>query len=167
MAFHFTRRRFLQVSAAALSSSLFDQASALASTPTESTREVLHELPYGTVTLTGGPLKQQYDRTHAGYLALDNDRLLKVYRQRAGMPAPGPDMGGWYDTDGFVPATRWGNTFPGSRASGRPRAIQPAPRKRGNSFAVSAPPWGRITNPSSGRRRICGFVTPSINISPA
>jgi DUF1680 family protein len=30
-------------------------------------------------------------------LTLDNDRLLKVNRQKAGLPAPGDDMGGWYD----------------------------------------------------------------------
>jgi hypothetical protein len=36
-------------------------------------------------------------------LSLDEDRLLKVYRQRAGLPSPGMDMGGWYDADGFVP----------------------------------------------------------------
>jgi len=39
----------------------------------------------------------------AHYLKLDEDRLLKVYRQRVGMQAPGRDMGGWYDADGFVP----------------------------------------------------------------
>ena len=44
-----------------------------------------------------------YERMRAHFLQLDVDRLLKVYRQRAGIPAPGRDMGGWYDADGFVP----------------------------------------------------------------
>src|SRR3954449_7444297 len=66
-------------------------------------RERLREFNYSDVTLTGGPLKAQYDWVHAHFLSLDNDRLLKVYRQRAGLPAPGDDMGGWYDADGFVP----------------------------------------------------------------
>lgn len=44
-----------------------------------------------------------YQRMLAHFLKLDEDRILKVYRQRAGMPAPGRDMGGWYDADGFVP----------------------------------------------------------------
>ena len=78
-----------------------------------SSREVLREYPYGAVTLTGGPLQQQYDRIHANYLALDNDRLLKVYRQRAGLPSPGRDMGGWYDTDGFVPGHALGQYISG------------------------------------------------------
>ena len=73
----------------------------------------MREYPYGAVTLTGGPLQQQYDRIHASYLALDNDRLLKVYRQRAGLPSPGRDMGGWYDTDGFVPGHSLGQYISG------------------------------------------------------
>jgi hypothetical protein len=44
-----------------------------------------------------------YRRTQAHFLGLDEDRILKVYRQRAGMAAPGRDMGGWYDANGFVP----------------------------------------------------------------
>ena len=71
--------------------------------PAETSARRLREFSYGDVTLTGGLLKRQYDHLKAHYLALDNDRLLKVYRQRAGLPAPGNDMGGWYDADGFVP----------------------------------------------------------------
>ena len=115
-----TRREFLQGSAAVLSSRLLghpaDQALAAASQPSPvkaSSGEVLREYPYGAVTLTGGPLKQQYDCVHASYLALDNDRLLKVYRQRAGLPSPGRDMGGWYDADGFVPGHSLGQYISG------------------------------------------------------
>ena len=63
----------------------------------------VNEFGYGQIALTGGPLASQYRRVHAFLLRLDNDRLLKVYRQRAGLPAPGEDMGGWYDANGFVP----------------------------------------------------------------
>jgi uncharacterized protein len=73
----------------------------------------LSEFDYDQVRLTGGPLKKQYDRIHANYLGLDNDRLLKVYRQRAGMTAPGIDMGGWYDADGFVPGHSLGQYISG------------------------------------------------------
>lgn len=48
-------------------------------------------------------MKRQYDHLHRHYLGLNEDRLMKVYRQKAGLPAPGDDMGGWYDADGFVP----------------------------------------------------------------
>lgn len=76
-------------------------------------REKLREFNYADVQLTGGPLKSQFDRIHASYLALDNDRLLKVYRQRAGLLAPGEDMGGWYDADGFVPGSTLGQYISG------------------------------------------------------
>ncbi len=66
-------------------------------------RRKLREFAYGDVKLTEGPIGEMYRRMHAHFLALDEDRILKVYRQRAGMPAPGKDMGGWYDADGFVP----------------------------------------------------------------
>ena len=78
-----------------------------------SSREHLREFAYSDVRLTGGPLKAQYDWVHAHFLSLDNDRLLKVYRQHAGLPAPGEDMGGWYDADGFVPGHTIGQYISG------------------------------------------------------
>src|ERR1700681_2210296 len=56
---------------------------------------------YSDVQLLDGPMKQQFDENHARFLNLDDDRMLKVFRQVAGMPAPGEDMGGWYDLTGF------------------------------------------------------------------
>src|ERR1700722_15448556 len=73
----------------------------------------LSEFSYSDVTLTGGPIKRQYDHLRGHFLSLDNDRLLKVYRQRAGLPAPGDDMGGWYDADGFVPGHTLGQYISG------------------------------------------------------
>src|SRR5579885_1605105 len=76
-------------------------------------RERLVQFRYSDVKLTGGPLKAQFDRIHAAYLALDEDRLLKVYRQRAGLPAPGQDMGGWYDPEAFAPGHSFGQYVSG------------------------------------------------------
>jgi DUF1680 family protein len=73
----------------------------------------LEEFDYGDVRLTGGPLKRQYDRIHAAYLALDNDRLLRVYRLRADLPAPGAEMGGWYGAGGFIPGHSLGQYISG------------------------------------------------------
>ncbi len=78
-----------------------------------SSREKLSVFAYSDVKLTGGPLKAQWDRIHASYMQLDEDRLLKVYRQRAGLPAPGEDMGGWYDADGFGPGQVLGQIISG------------------------------------------------------
>jgi uncharacterized protein len=61
----------------------------------------LTTFPYADVKLLNGPMKQQFDENHARFLNLDDDRMLKVFRQVAGMPAPGEDMGGWYDLTGF------------------------------------------------------------------
>jgi DUF1680 family protein len=61
----------------------------------------LTTFPYGDVQLQAGPMKRQFEENHARYLHLDEDRMLKVFRQVAGLPAPGEDMGGWYDLTGF------------------------------------------------------------------
>jgi hypothetical protein len=56
---------------------------------------------YSEVKLLDGPMKKQFEQNHTRFLNLDDDRLLKVFRQVAGLPAPGEDMGGWYDLTGF------------------------------------------------------------------
>src|SRR6516225_2760666 len=84
---------------------------ARATRPTE--RVKLREFAYSQVTLTQGPVAEMYRRMRAHFLELDEDRVLKVYRQRAGLPAPGRDMGGWYDADGFVPGHLLGQFISG------------------------------------------------------
>ncbi len=61
----------------------------------------LTTFPYGAVQLHDGPMKRQFEENHERFLHLEDDRLLKVFRQVAGLPAPGEDMGGWYDLTGF------------------------------------------------------------------
>ena len=61
----------------------------------------LERLDYHAVRLTPGPLKRQLDETAAQYLAIPNDDLLKGFRQRAHLPAPGADLGGWYTQGTF------------------------------------------------------------------
>jgi uncharacterized protein len=71
----------------------------------------LATFPYGAVELLSGPLKRQFDENHLFYGSLSEDRLLKIYRQRAGLPAPGEDMGGWYDD--FCPGAHFGQYVSG------------------------------------------------------
>jgi uncharacterized protein len=52
---------------------------------------------YSQVQLLDGPFRVQFDQNHKLFLGLDEDGLLKPFRQREGLPAPGPDLGGWYD----------------------------------------------------------------------
>ena len=91
-----TRRTFLQSIAAA---------SASAAVPASITTQ-LQTFTYSDVQLGEGPLKRQFDQNHSFFLNLPDDRLLKIYRQRAGLPAPGENMGGWYDD--FCPGAHFG-----------------------------------------------------------
>src|ERR1700685_3961302 len=61
----------------------------------------LSPFAYSDVELLDGPMKRQFEENHTLFQNLDDDRLLKVFRQVAGLPAPGEDMGGWYDLNGF------------------------------------------------------------------
>ncbi len=90
-------------------------------------REKLFAFSYADVKQTSGPLRAQQDRIHTSYFALDEDKLLKVYRQRAGLPAPGEDMGGWYDADGFGSGQVFGQIMSGLsrfyRSTGDPATL--------------------------------------------
>ena len=81
--------------------------------PKATAREKLFLFRYSDVELTGGPLKDQFDRIHAAYLGLNEDGLLKELRVRAGLPAPGEYLGGWYDRDGFAPGHSFGQYISG------------------------------------------------------
>jgi len=97
-----SRRDFLKMSAAtalataASHSFARGEVSAAQSASPESAKP-LELFGYGEIELLDGPLKQQFDANHAFFLARDEDMLLKPFRDRAGLPAPGEDMGGWYD----------------------------------------------------------------------
>jgi DUF1680 family protein len=60
---------------------------------------LLDEFSYGSVKLASGRQQAQLDDTMAILLNLSEDSLLKPFRLRAGLPAPGDDLGGWYDED--------------------------------------------------------------------
>jgi len=103
MSRNLTRRSFVQVTSAA--AVLAGAKSALpvwgAQTTSAAGSAPLATFPYGSIRLLDGPMKRQFDDHHSLFLHIDDDRLLKVFRQKAGLPAPGEDMGGWYDLDGF------------------------------------------------------------------
>ena len=52
-------------------------------------------LPLTAVRLTGGPLKQALDLNSAYLLALEPDRMLSYFRQRAGLTPKAEGYGGW------------------------------------------------------------------------
>jgi DUF1680 family protein len=98
---------------------------------------LLQEFGYSDVTLAPGPAQQQFEQTQAVLLSLNEDSLLKPWRLRAGLPAPGPDLGGWYDElplektesggHGFAPAHSFGQWI---SALSRGYAINRSPATR-------------------------------------
>ena len=107
-----SRRSFLQTASlatAALCSSSLAQ---------DERRRPLDEFNYGDVELAPGLVQTQFEQTQSVLMSLNEDSLLKPWRLRAGLPAPGPDLGGWYDEvplnktesggHGFAPAHCFG-----------------------------------------------------------
>jgi uncharacterized protein len=68
----------------------------------------LSELQYHQVKFAPGPVLEQARENRQLVLSLDEDSLLRPFRQRAGLPAPGADLGGWYDTYAFAPGATFG-----------------------------------------------------------
>ena len=56
----------------------------------------LLQLGYGEATLDSELRERQLQNTHRILMDLSEDGLLMPFRQMAGMPAPGEDLGGWY-----------------------------------------------------------------------
>jgi hypothetical protein len=117
-----SRRTFLKAGAALAAASLARPRNAFGTD--FQIASPLTEFGYGDVELLEGPLRQQFQSNHAFYGALDEDSLLKPFRQRAGLPAPGDDMGGWYSwaplsdldkpgNNGFAPCHSFGQYLSG------------------------------------------------------
>jgi DUF1680 family protein len=95
-----SRRQFLQSSslaaAAVTTSGLWNRAAWGANTVPSG---MLSEFGYGDVLMASDLHESQLMTTHAVLMALSEDSLLKPLRQMSGMPAPGENLGGWYDYD--------------------------------------------------------------------
>lgn len=62
----------------------------------EKGHSVLRPLDYHGVTLQDSLFKRQFDEVRDFYLRLPNDDILRGYRLRAGLPAPGAELTGCY-----------------------------------------------------------------------
>lgn len=69
--------------------------------PVPAGREVIQPFDYQGVRLDEGPLLDQVREVHDAYMRVGNDSYLKGFRRRAGLPAPGEELGGWYKADEF------------------------------------------------------------------
>ena len=98
-----TRRAFLQATSLAL-------AALYARTPLFAWDHApfLEDFSYGDVTLAPGHALAQFRNTQSVLMGLNVDGLMKPWRLRAGLPAPGASLGGWYAVDGFAPGHAFG-----------------------------------------------------------
>ncbi len=137
-----SRRKFLQSAALASAASMISRPhkSLLASELFGSDSPEagpLAEVGYGDVSLASSLHEQQLQQTHAVLMELSEDSLLKPFRQMAGQPAPGEDLGGWYRYDphnqnnlfdsGFAPGSTFGQWV---SALARSYAIDQSPATR-------------------------------------
>ena len=94
-----SRRKFIQ-SAGLTAAALYARPSLLAEVNAPSRLQgpqPLQEFSYGQITLAPGRAQTQFEETQSVLMALNEDSLLKPFRLRAGLDAPGPELGGWYD----------------------------------------------------------------------
>lgn len=95
------RRKFLQMVGASTSLLLAERSAcavALATQPSDSGHGIpLKEFSYADVSLGAGPHQVQLTQTYKALMGLDEDSLLRPYRIAANLPAPGVDLGGWYN----------------------------------------------------------------------
>ena len=112
-----SRRQFLRLAGAAAGTAVMSRR-LFASVPSDPVKVAaeppLSVFAYDQVQLLPGPLREQFDHNHDLFLHLNEDALLKPFREREGMPAPGPNMGGWYDNaEDFSPPENFHAFIPG------------------------------------------------------
>jgi len=71
----------------------------------------LEQFGYGDVELAPGRMRTQFEETQSVLLALNEDSLLRPWRLRAGLPAPGGPLGGWYDEVPLIKTPSGGEGF--------------------------------------------------------
>lgn len=112
-----SRRRFVQSSTLAAAAIATRGAwSSLAFAEPLDHSQFLSQFDYGEVLLSSDLQMRQMQQTHATLMQLSDDSLLKPFREMAGMPAPGKDLGGWYHYEpdykggdyGFAPGANYG-----------------------------------------------------------
>src|SRR5208282_4882500 len=94
-----SRRRFVQSGALASAACLVPAFRIPGSAAAAPFAAPLEEFGYGDVALQSDLHEKQLAETHAVLMNLSEDSLLKPFRQMVGQPAPGDDLGGWYQYD--------------------------------------------------------------------
>src|SRR5271157_83423 len=167
-----SRRTFLKSGAAVAAASMARPRHAFAAIASDSAIVApLAQFGHGDVELLEGPMRQQFQANHAFYRNLNEDSLLKPFRERAGLPAPGEDMGGWYSwapledldklpNNGFAPCHSFGQYLSGlSRdyAATGDKATQEKVHRIVRNFAPAISPhfWDGNRFPAYTYDKIC------------
>ena len=113
-----SRREFVKLSAATAGAVASREFWLPSISGNQSQSATLAEFPYADVSITSALHEAQLKETHDVLMDLNEDSLLKPFRQMAGQPAPGADLGGWYNYDpnfdwqkddaGFAPGATFG-----------------------------------------------------------
>ncbi len=70
--------------------------------------EIIVPFNFRGVQLKKSMFQEQFHRMKQYFLAIPNDDILKGFRERAGLSAPGKDLGGWY-TGCYTADIPWGS----------------------------------------------------------
>ena len=113
-----SRRSFLQATPLAAGGLSGSRLWLPALTPASQNLPPLAQFGYGDVSLSSELHEKQLRETQAVLMNLSEDSLLKPFREMAGQPAPGAELGGWYVYDpnydyhtfdaGFAPGATFG-----------------------------------------------------------
>ena len=152
-----SRRRFLKTGAIAAGAMAVRRYGWALPSPRVAVETPLSLFGYSDVQLLEGPLREQFDYNHDLFLHLNEDALLKPFRQRQGRAAPGPDMGGWYDNSddfnaadnfhGFIPGHSFGQYLSGlarAYAVTGSKATQEKVHRLVRAFAETVEPSGKF-----------------------
>lgn len=105
-----SRREFLR-SASAIGAGALVPVRWLMGKSNLSARPALEQFDYSEVTLHSELHEEQLEHTHAVLMDLNEDSLLKPFRQMSGQTAPGDDLGGWYSYNPDFDFRKWGDGF--------------------------------------------------------
>ena len=114
MAHKINRREFMGLAAAAALTPSLGRAAGAASRSKKATMKgtimaqvKLQPFNYRNVRLLDGPFQRQMAATRDFYFGIPDDDILKGFRRKAGLPAPGQDMGGWCGDTTAVVFGQW------------------------------------------------------------
>ncbi|HZP00307.1 MAG TPA: beta-L-arabinofuranosidase domain-containing protein [Terriglobia bacterium] len=154
-----SRRDFLKISAAATAGFVGARVSTAHAPagPQPAVVPPLAVFEYSQVRLEEGLFNRQFEANRHLLLNLDEDALLKPFRKRQGLPANGPDMGGWYDDSddfnaqdnfhGFVPGHSFGQYVSGMArcfATTGSQAMQAKVHRLVSAYAETVEPAGKF-----------------------